>query len=68
MENNQFDKIAYNNAFNSKSYDRITILVPKGKKEVIKEYADNTGESVNGYIKKAIIARIKADTGEDIDL
>ena len=38
------------------------------KYQSIKQCADNAGESVNGYIKKAITSRIKADTGEDISL
>ena len=50
------------------NYDEFKIRLEKGKRAILKQYAENAGESVNGYIKKAIIARIKADTGEDIDL
>ena len=35
-------------------YDRINLTVPKGKKEIIKEHADNSGESVNSCINGAV--------------
>lgn len=50
------------------NYDELKIRLEKGKRAILKQYADNADESVNSYIKRAIIARIKADTGEDIDL
>lgn len=40
--------------YNSKSYDRLYITVPKGQKESIKEKADAVGLSVNGYIAELI--------------
>lgn len=42
------------------NYDRIDITVPKGQKEVIKEAAAAAGETVNGYIKKAIDDRLSS--------
>lgn len=36
------------------NYDEIKIRVPKGKKEIIKEYAESRNESVNGYINRVI--------------
>ena len=50
------------------NYDRIEIKVKKGWKEAVEVVAEAKGESVNGYIKGAIKARIKADTGQDADL
>lgn len=40
------------------NYDRIDVTLPKGQKEVIKEAAAAAGETVNGYIKKAIDDRL----------
>lgn len=40
--------------YNAKVYDEIKIRVPKGKKEIIKTHADGRGESVNGFINRAI--------------
>lgn len=37
-----------------KRYDRIQIVVPKGKKELIQAAAHEANESVNSYINKAI--------------
>ena len=54
-------KIAANNRYNEKAYDRINIAVPKGKKAVIKAHAESIGESINGYINKAIDEKIERD-------
>ena len=56
------------NKYVKNNYDRIIFTIPKGKREVLKSFADAQGESVNSYIKQAVMQRIKADTGKDIDL
>jgi uncharacterized protein (DUF1778 family) len=43
-----------NNKWNAKAYDRISLTVEKGRKDVIKEHAERKGESVNGFINRAI--------------
>lgn len=53
-EKKPFDKVAYDNAFIAKTYDRINLTVPKGKKDEIKAYAESKGESVNAFINRAI--------------
>lgn len=45
---------AVKNRYNDKAYDRITIVVPKGKKEKIKAFAEDQGESTNAFINRAI--------------
>lgn len=50
------------------NYDDIKVRVTKGKREALQEIAEAQGESVNSYIKQAVKQRIKADTGEDIEL
>ena len=55
------DAIKYNNEFNKKAYDRINLTVPKGQKEVIQAAAAKNGESVNEYIKKAIVQRMERE-------
>lgn len=42
------------NKYIDKAYDRINLTVPKGEKEVIKAFAESKGESVNGFIYRAI--------------
>ncbi len=36
------------------NYDEIKVRAPKGKKDIIKAHAEKTGESVNGFINRAI--------------
>ncbi|MBQ9258168.1 MAG: hypothetical protein IJ181_13790 [Acidaminococcaceae bacterium] len=42
------------------NYDRIELTIPKGQKEIIKAAADAAGETVNGYIKKAVDLRLSS--------
>lgn len=42
------------NKYIAKKYDRIALVVEKGKKDVIKDHADMMGESINGFINRAI--------------
>lgn len=45
---------AVKNKWNKENYDRIEIIVPKGKKGLIKAHAESRGESVNAFINRAI--------------
>lgn len=47
------------NRYIAKSYDRINLTVPKGKKEIIQNFAQSIGESVNGFINRAIDEAMK---------
>ena len=40
--------------YKKKAYDRIEIFVRKGKKQVIKEFAQKQGKSTNKFINEAI--------------
>ena len=42
------------NKWIAKAYDRINLTVPKGQKEIIQAHAEANGESVNGFINRAI--------------
>ncbi len=56
---------AVKNRYNSKAYDRITIVVKKGTKEQIKAHAEkHDGGSVNAFIQRAIAETMKRDNGE----
>jgi uncharacterized protein (DUF1778 family) len=50
-----------NNKWNAKAYDRINLTVPKGQKEEIKAHAESTGETVNAFIKRAIMEVTEMD-------
>lgn len=49
------------NKYIAKAYDRINLTVPKGKKETIQAHAETQGESVNGFINRAIDHQISCD-------
>jgi uncharacterized protein (DUF1778 family) len=52
---------AVKNKYNEKAYDRISLVVPKGQKEVIKKHAESHGESLNGFIQRAIETTMEQD-------
>lgn len=43
------------------NYDRMELTVPKGRKDIIKAHAETQGESVNGFINRAIDNQISQD-------
>lgn len=47
--------------YNAKVYEEIKVRVYKGEKEKIKAHAETMGESVNGFIKRAIDETIAND-------
>lgn len=49
------------NRYIAKAYDRINLTVPKGKKEIIRAHAEANGESVNGFINRAIGETMERD-------
>lgn len=49
------------NKYNAANYDSLRIIVPKGKKEVIKAHAEAKGESINGFVNRAIEETIQRD-------
>ena len=49
------------NKYMKENYDRINLTVPKGDKDMIKEHAEARGESVNGFIGRAISEQMQRD-------
>lgn len=47
-------KSEYRNDWIAKTYDRINLTVPKGQKEEFKTHAESRGESLNGFILRAM--------------
>lgn len=37
-------------AYNEKAYDRISVTIPKGRKQAVEAFAKSRGETVNGLI------------------
>lgn len=45
------------------NYDRIEIKAPKGRKALIQAHAQSQGESVNGFVNRAIDETMERDKG-----
>lgn len=54
-----FNQIKYQNQYNKDKYDRITIMVPKGNKIILQEYAKQSNLSLNAYINKLLAEKMK---------
>ena len=52
-------KAKWQNDYIARTYDRINLTVPKGKKEVIQVAAKQNGESVNALINRLIDAELE---------
>ena len=54
-------RIEANNWYNATAYDRINVAVTKGRKDIIKAHAEKNGESVNGFVNRAINETMQRD-------
>ena len=45
--------------YNKKAYDRIDVIVPKGRRKVIQDFARKRGLSTNKFINEAINRAMK---------
>lgn len=50
-----------NRRWDAANLDRVSVAMPKGKKEIIKTHAEARGESVNGFINRAIDEAMERD-------
>ena len=50
--------------YNAKSYDDLRVRVPKGQQEAIQAFAEQNGESLNGFINRLIREAMGAEEGE----
>lgn len=58
------DKTNYKRDYNEKNYARIGIYVEPELKDEIKEHLKSTGESMNGFINRAINETMERDKVE----
>lgn len=47
--------------YNKKAYDRIDVVVPKGQRQIIKDFAASQGKSLNRFICDAIDEQMKKE-------
>jgi hypothetical protein len=57
-------KTAYKNKWQAENCERISLVVKKGRKQVIKDFATQQNDTLNGFINKAIDEKIQRDTAE----
>lgn len=57
-------KTEYKNNWQKENVDRINLIVPKGRKDIIKAHAGHRGESVNGFINRAINEAMEREAEE----
>ena len=50
--------------YNKKAYDRIDVIVPKGKRQLIKDFAASQGKSLNKFVCDAIEYQMNAKLKE----
>lgn len=55
------------NKYVKANYDRINVTMPKGRREVLKAHAEAQGESVNGFINRAIDETMARDNAAGTD-
>lgn len=53
-ETNKNAQTRAKNKYNAKVYDSLRIVVPKGKKDIIKAFAESKGKSINSFVNEAI--------------
>lgn len=54
-------KTDYKNKWQAEKCDRISLVVPKGKKDKIKAFAESKGESLNGFVNRVIDKEMESD-------
>lgn len=65
MSDKKFKSYEYNkkyiNDYLKNNVEEIKVRVPKGEKDLIREHAESMGESVNGFIQRAIKEAMERD-------
>ena len=49
----------YMNQYNRENYDRYTVMLPKGTKQIYREFAESRGHTINGLINALLDAELK---------
>lgn len=63
-----FDKKKYNNKYEKEHYDRISVTLPKGGKQFLKEYAEGNNVSIAKLVSDAIEQYCNVDFSNDFNL
>lgn len=55
-------KTEYKNKWQSENCERISLVVKKGKKQIIKDFAAEKGYTLNGFVNSAIDEKMQRET------
>ena len=55
------------NKYNANNYDSLRIVVPKGRKSELQTHATDRGESLNGFVNRAIDNQVEKDNVKGAD-
>ena len=58
-------KVDYKNKWIAEKCDRVNLVLPKGKKDEIKAHAESNGESLNGFVNRAIDEAVERDNAKE---
>ena len=58
-------RTAAKNQYNAKAYDRLNVVVSKGRKAELQAHAEGQGESLNCFIVRAVDETIERDNGKE---
>jgi len=58
-------RVDANRRYNEKAYDRIELKVAKGRKAELQEHAQQRGESLNGFVNRAIDHEVERDDQQE---
>lgn len=53
------------NKYVKENYDRVNVNMPKGQKDTVKAHAETRGESLNGFINRAINETMERDNSQE---
>lgn len=50
--------------YNAANYERIELRVEKGQKQALKDHAETRGETLNGFVNRAIREAVERDNAD----
>ena len=59
------DRTDYKNKWQKENVDRVNLIMPKGQKANTQDYATSRGESLSGFINRAIAETMERDQGHN---
>lgn len=60
-------KIRANNKYTAAHYDRINLALPKGSRRIVEYCAKKHGESVNRYVCRVLLEKMRAEIQAEED-